>query len=273
MQVVKRRLRAYLALFVLIMLIGTLGFKHLEDWSLSDAFYYNIVTVSTVGYGDIAPTQESTRMFAVILIVMGGASFLGVIANATELLLLRRENESRLRKVNMVLGVFFTELGDRLLKVFMTYDRHIEEIRPYLLVQANWTKEKFTSSGKNIVVHNPHVDIDLVDLPSLAKMLGDRRELLVNLLVNPVLTEQEDFSEALLAVFHLADELSSRDVTVDLPHSDREHLAGDMNRAYRGLLQQWLVYLFHLKSQYPYLFSLAIRKNPFDADASPIIVE
>ena len=36
-------------------------------------------------------------------------------------------------------------------------------------------------------------------------------------------------------------------------------------------LLQWLDYMRHLKADYPYLFSLAIRTNPFRHDASPII--
>ena len=92
------------------------------------------------------------------------------------------------------------------------------------------------------------------------------------LLENPVLIEQEDFSETLLAIFHLADELGSRPSFDDLPETDLKHLTGDMNRAYQRLVEQWIIYLEHLKNQYPYLFSLAIRKNPFDSDADSVVV-
>ncbi len=87
-----------------------------------------------------------------------------------------------------------------------------------------------------------------------------------------MLIEHENFSEALLALFHLADELGSRENFVNLPETDLKHLAGDMNRTYGMLIEQWLFYLQHLKGQYPYLFSLAIRKNPFDRNASPVVV-
>ena len=45
---------------------------------------------------------------------------------------------------------------------------------------------------------------------------------------------------------------------------DLEHLAGDMKRAYQNLICQWIDYMQHLKISYPYLFSLALRTNPFD---------
>ena len=57
----------------------------------------------------------------------------------------------------------------------------------------------------------------------------------------------------------------------ELPDTDLEHLAGDIKRAYSLLVHQWLDYMKHLKDHYPYLFSLAMRTNPFDEKASPIV--
>ena len=91
-------------------------------------------------------------------------------------------------------------------------------------------------------------------------------------LENPVLIEQESFSEALLAVFHLTDELACRDNLSNLPESDKNHLSRDINRAYKKLVVQWFIYLKHLKMQYPYLYSLAVRKNPFDPNANPVVL-
>ncbi|RLC25730.1 MAG: two pore domain potassium channel family protein, partial [Deltaproteobacteria bacterium] len=49
MQTVRRRLKIFLALFLVVMTAGTVGFMVMEDLSFSEAFYYNIVTMSTVG--------------------------------------------------------------------------------------------------------------------------------------------------------------------------------------------------------------------------------
>ncbi|MDD5585217.1 MAG: hypothetical protein PHV55_09220 [Candidatus Omnitrophica bacterium] len=45
-------------------------------------------------------------------------------------------------------------------------------------------------------------------------------------------------------------------------------LSGDMKRAYQQLILRWLDYMKYLKQDYPYLFSLAMRTNPFDANAA-----
>jgi voltage-gated potassium channel len=271
MKTVRRRLQIFLALFLLVAIIGTFGFMRLENLTFTEALYYNIVTMSTVGYGDIHPTKQASRMFSIFLIIMGGATFLGVIANATEILLLKRERQSRLRKVNMVLGVFFSEVGHELLTLFSRNDHKIEEIRENLLVNFSWTENRFSSVLDIIKKHDLRVDIGRLPLEPILNLLS-RRNFLVGLLENPVLIEQESFSEALLAVFHLTDELSCRNNLSNLPESDKKHLSGDINRAYKKLVVQWFVYLKHLKNQYPYLYSLAVRKNPFDPNANPVVL-
>jgi hypothetical protein len=56
-----------------------------------------------------------------------------------------------------------------------------------------------------------------------------------------------------------------------LPPTDLAHLSFDITRAYGLLVRQWLNYMEHLKDKYPYLFSLAMRTNPFDRNASAIV--
>jgi len=56
-----------------------------------------------------------------------------------------------------------------------------------------------------------------------------------------------------------------------LPESDLLHLANDVKRVYGLLTRQWLDYLLHLKVQYPYLFSLALRTNPYVENPSVIV--
>ena len=85
---------------------------------------------------------------------------------------------------------------------------------------------------------------------------------------NPNLLEHESFAELLWAVSHLSEELDHRQNLGNLTQTDSKHLAGDIERAYRLLMREWLSYMEHLKKEYPYLFSLAVRTNPFDPEAS-----
>lgn len=113
--------------------------------------------------------------------------------------------------------------------------------------------------------------MEQLDLAELHNFLVEKRDFMVRLLENPVLLEHESFTELLRAVFHLTEELASREDVTQLPDSDREHLAGDIKRAYTILGDSWLDYMKHLQGNYPYLFSLAMRTNPFDQEASPVV--
>ena len=65
-----RGLAALGAIFVLI-IIGTISYRHIEDWSWADSFYFSVVTLTTVGYGDLHPTTEFSRVFTAVYILIG----------------------------------------------------------------------------------------------------------------------------------------------------------------------------------------------------------
>ena len=52
---------------------GTAGYILLEGWSFNDAFYMTAITLTTVGYGETHPLDESGRYFTILLILLGAA--------------------------------------------------------------------------------------------------------------------------------------------------------------------------------------------------------
>lgn len=80
-QIQNRVTIAIIALFAWIG-IGTLAFHKLESWTWIQSFYYSVVTVTTVGYGDLVPTTPASKLFAAIYILIGvtiGIATLGTI--------------------------------------------------------------------------------------------------------------------------------------------------------------------------------------------------
>ncbi len=108
----------------------------------------------------------------------------------------------------------------------------------------------------------PHVDLR----PGIERVRA-RREILTALMANPAVLEHEGFSDLLIAIFHVAEELAARQDLGALPADDAAHLALDVERVYPMLVAEWLTYLRHLQEDYPHLFSLAARTNPFDPRA------
>jgi hypothetical protein len=188
-------------------------------------------------------------------------------------LLNQREKRSRFEKLNMVIGIFFSEAGTKLLTFLSARDPHLDKIPEELLVKDGWSEKNVSRLGEQLNEYNYGLEIKNEDLSQLKVLLRDKKDFLLRLLENPSILEHESFTDALRAVFHLAEELDYREDFERLPNSDRTHLAGDMKRAYRFLAYQWLFYMEYLKRNHPYLFSLAIRMNPFDRNASPIVKE
>jgi hypothetical protein len=62
-----------------LILVGTVVFHRLEDWSWTEAFYYSVITLSTVGYGDLTPTREATQIVAAFYILVGVTIFVSAI--------------------------------------------------------------------------------------------------------------------------------------------------------------------------------------------------
>jgi len=182
-----------------------------------------------------------------------------------------REKRTRLEKLNMVIGAFFSEVGTRLVAYFSDFDPKLDRIRKELVVTNDWSEQEFASVSKRLKNYDYGVEIQKVELENLANFLIAKRDFLLRLLENPTLLEHESFTELLRSVFHLTEELTNREALTQLPDTDYQHLAGDIKRAYVLLVHQWFDYMKHLKDNYPYLFSLAMRANPFDRDASPIV--
>ncbi len=59
---------------------GTVIFHYLEKWSWISSFYFSVVTLTTVGYGDLTPSRDGTRLFTAIFIILGTTIVLSAIA-------------------------------------------------------------------------------------------------------------------------------------------------------------------------------------------------
>ena len=179
-----------------------------------------------------------------------------------------REKKSLLNKLNMVIGAFYSEVGNKLMKLFSAFDPCSCDIAKELVIRKDWPDKQFDDVRKNVAFYTCPIECKAGDLPAVRELLIGKRDFLLRLLENPNLLEHEAFTDLLWAVFHLTEELENRADLKDLTKTDYEHIAGDIRRAYTILIAEWLAYMKHLKGNYPYLFSLAIRTNPFDPSAS-----
>lgn len=179
----------------------------------------------------------------------------------------RREQLALQKKLNMVIGAFYSEVGSSLLKSFSGFDAKDGEIHRALRLAADWTDRDFKEALARVREHDFEIDSRKGDLHCLKDFLSSQKTFLLGLLENPNLLEHESFTELLWAVFHLSEELSRRHNLGALPATDLSHIAGDIKRAYALLLSEWLAYNRHLKDDYPFIYSFVVRTNPFNPDA------
>jgi hypothetical protein len=211
----------------------------------------------------------------IFLYLLGDLAFLPLevllVVIIIERVLARRELQAKLEKLNMVMGAFFSEIGNRLLQDLLIHFDNRQEISSHLNVTEKWAKKDFRKADK--FAHQLRVEVDCrnIDLGGLKAFLEQKREFLLTLLENPSLLEHDRFTDLLWAVTHLDEELAVRPTLIDLPEKDLEHIAGDIRRLYDHLASEWLDYVQHLKSKYPFLFSLVLRTHPFQEQQSPII--
>jgi hypothetical protein len=261
------RMQSYLLILFSVLVLGTLAIMLVEGLSAFDAFYFVVVTIATVGYGDISPSDVYGRAITIVIIIAGVSTFVAVFADVVENLLSREERRARRKKINMIVGLFFSEFGTDLLRMLSTRDPCISDFRKEFLVSSAWTPSDFERLKARLGSHEYCISAESVDLPNLKQVLSGKKGFLLSLLENPVIFEHDSFTETLQAFFHLTEELMHRKNPENLPPADIAHLVHDINRGYRLLVFEWVTYMEHLKEHYPYLFSLAMRTNPFDPEA------
>jgi len=71
MMISNKQLVIAISIFLLLIGIGTFGFVLIEDYSLLEGIYMTVITITTVGFGEIKPLSAYGRGFTVILILMG----------------------------------------------------------------------------------------------------------------------------------------------------------------------------------------------------------
>ena len=177
------------------------------------------------------------------------------------------EKKSHLKKLNMVIEIFFSEFGKHLLVYLSNFDKNLSRIQKYITCKDGCCDLNFKPAFRMIKKYNPDIDMEQLSLVKLESFLKNKRGFLTNLLQNPSLLEHESFTETLMAIFHITEELAARDLE-NISDEDIEHTKVDIERAYSHLTKQWLSYMEYTKTHYPYFFLFAMQTNPFDEKSS-----
>lgn len=135
-----RKIIIIATIFVLLVLVGTFGYMILENTGFWMGMYLTIITVFTVGYGDIVPIHPEGRIFTVFLVITSVSFVFYTFTKITETMIegelrglykRRKMNKeiARLRDHYIVCG--FGRIGKEICKILQ------EHLRPFLVIEKD----------------------------------------------------------------------------------------------------------------------------------------
>ncbi|MCB2190222.1 MAG: potassium channel protein [Deltaproteobacteria bacterium] len=77
-----------------VVLMGTLGYRWMEDYTWLESIYMTIITVTTVGFGEVRPLSSAGRVFTMVLMLSGVGTILYLLTTITQLVV-----EGKLREI------------------------------------------------------------------------------------------------------------------------------------------------------------------------------
>jgi voltage-gated potassium channel len=80
-----------------LVLTGTLFYWRFEDWTIIEALYFCVVTLTTVGYGDLSPTTAGTQIFTIVYILTGFGVLVALLTSVAQQYLSQKAEGGRAR--------------------------------------------------------------------------------------------------------------------------------------------------------------------------------
>ena len=143
----------FFGIALLVVLVGVVGYTQVEGWDFLDSLYMTLITITTVGFGEVHPLSSAGKIFTVILIV-GGMAAVSVWLGAVTSIVIHRE-----------VRPFFWRR--KMEKAIASIENHI------IICGAGETArialQEFQKAGEKIVV----VDKDSAILTELAENVDD----------------------------------------------------------------------------------------------------
>ncbi len=170
-----RQLRVVIFLVIVLISIGTVGYMVLEHWGLHDALYMTVITLSTVGYGEVRPLTQPGELFTMLLI-FGGVGVLAysfstvtdyIVAGELQGYLRRRRTARKMARMQdhyIVCG--YGRVGRQVVE-----ELHANEIRLVVVDIDRMLGTELEQLGIPFIVGDP-TDDDVLELAGIKRAAG-----------------------------------------------------------------------------------------------------
>ncbi len=172
------------------------------------------------------------------------------------------QNEHR-GKVNMIESIFFNETGSDLLRYLLRCDPGSAALCRAMHIDESWDLLQFEQAQRFADEYDFSVDPAQTDFFALHYHLETRHKYFLKVIENPALMDHEGFTDLILAMYHLWEELDFRTDLYQLSDRDRQTLCALTGQIYRLLTREWLLNVCYTKRHHESRFAVAVRTNPF----------
>jgi voltage-gated potassium channel len=81
-----------------LVLTGTIFYWRFEDWTIIQALYFSVVTLTTVGFGDFTPTSAGTQIFTIIYILTGLGVLVALLSSVAQQYISQKAESGKVRE-------------------------------------------------------------------------------------------------------------------------------------------------------------------------------
>lgn len=175
----------------------------------------------------------------------------------------KTHREEARSKVSIIETLYFNESGGTMLRYLTSFDPDAARLRELLQVTEDWHSSDFRQAIRQLKSYPFLLDLDRIDFFGLHYHLSQRREYYRSMLENPALTQSEAFTEMIMKIYLLWEELDGRTNLYQLPEKDRNYLAELLHEIYRELTEYWLDNVYNHSIHNRFRLHRAIESNPF----------
>ncbi len=147
------------------------------------------------------------------------------------------ENQS---KLSIIETLFFNESGGHMLQYLTSFDPHSDQLAGILDVNMSWKSSDYLNARKQLKNYSFQLDVQKVDFFGLHYHLNERHAYYRNILENPALTQSSEFTELVMKIYLMWEELDCRTDLYNLDLTEKHYLGELLTEIYEELVEYWL---------------------------------
>lgn len=147
------------------------------------------------------------------------------------------ENQS---KLSIIETLFFNESGGNMLRYLSAFDPNFSLLSDILAVRMDWKSVDYQSAKIHLKDYPFHLDVEKVDFFGLHYHLDERKDYYRNILENPALTQSNEFTEMVMKIHLMWEELDCRTDLYNLDLHEKHYLGELLTEIYQELVEYWL---------------------------------